>query len=317
MFETTLTSRRGFRAGRQVSTRQGFLGSTRSASVTAWLFLLPALAAYSLFVLWPLITSFRYSLYNWDGVTKARWVGLDNYKQVFSNPTLLSVLGHSFELMIFFCLIPVGLGLVVAALMRRVIVGRLGTVARTILFLPQVVPLVAAGIAWSWVLSSDGALNQIFSAVGLGGITRAWLGDFTYALPAVGVIGVWVLLGFCTVLMLVGMSKIDPALYEASQLDGAGPVREFVSITVPGIRQEIGVCVTVTIISALSAFDIVFISTSGGPGTQTMVPGLEIYQLAFYNREVGLASALAVVLMLIVLICIVPIQWFVNARGRA
>ena len=89
------------------------------------------------------------------------------------------------------------------------------------------------------------------------------------------------------------MTKIDPALYEAAQLDGAGPFREFVAITLPALRQEIGVCVTVTVIAALSAFDIVYISTQGGPGNATMVPGLEIYQLAFYNRQVGLASALA------------------------
>jgi raffinose/stachyose/melibiose transport system permease protein len=193
--------------------------------------------------------------------------------------------------------------------MRRVASRRVSTVARAVLFLPQVVPLVAAGIAWSWVLSSTGVVNQALRAVGLGGVTRAWLGDFGTALPAVGVIGAWVLLGLCTVLLLAGMSKIDPTLYEAAQLDGAGPVREFVSITLPSLRQEIGVCVTVTVIAALSAFDIVYISTRGGPGTQTMVPGLEIYQLAFFNREVGLASALAVVLMMLVLVCILPIQW--------
>ncbi len=282
-----------------------------------WLFLLPALAAYGLFVLWPLVTSFRYSLYAWDGVGPAKWVGIANYRTVFSDPTLLSVLGHAFELMIYFSAIPVLLGLIVASVMRRVVLGRVGSFARTVLFLPQVVPLVAAGIAWSWVLSTQGAVNQAFSAVGLGGVTRAWLGDFSWALPAVGVIGIWVLLGFCTVLLLVGMSKIDPPLYEASQLDGAGAVREFFSITLPSLRQEIGVCVTVTVVAALSAFDIVFISTSGGPGNATMVPGLEIYQLAFYNREVGLASALAVVLMVLVLICVLPIQWFVNRNARS
>jgi raffinose/stachyose/melibiose transport system permease protein len=289
----------------------------RDVRVSGWLFVLPALAAYGLFVLWPLITSVRYSLFTWDGVSPAHWVGLANYKAVFSSPTLLAVLGHAFELMIFFSAIPVFLGLIVAAVMRRVIVGRIGSIARTVLFLPQVVPLVAAGIAWSWVLSDNGAVNQGLSAVGLGSVTRAWLGDFQFALPAVGVIGVWVLLGFCTVLLLVGMSKIDPALYEASQLDGAGPFREFFSITLPSLRQEIGVCVTVTVIAALSAFDIVYISTSGGPGDTTMVPGLEIYQLAFYNREVGLASALAVVLMLLVLLCVLPIQWFVNRDNKS
>jgi raffinose/stachyose/melibiose transport system permease protein len=164
------------------------------------------------------------------------------------------------------------------------------------------------------VLSTSGVVNQALSAVGLGSITRAWLGDFGTALPAVGVIGAWVLLGLCTVLLLAGMSKIDPELYEAAQLDGAGPVREFFAITLPSLRNEIGVCVTVTVIAALSAFDIVYISTRGGPGDATMVPGLQIYQLAFFNREVGLASALAVVLMVLVLLCVLPIQW-VTRRG--
>ena len=91
-------------------------------------------------------------------------------------------------------------------------------------------------------------------------------------------------------------------------------MREFLSITLPSLRQEIGVCVTVTVIAALSAFDIVYISTSGGPGNATMVPGLEIYQLAFFNREVGLASALAVVLMVLVLVCVLPIQWLTRQR---
>ena len=286
----------------------------RDAQLAGWLFVLPALTAYSVFVLWPVIQTFKYSLYQWDGVLPARWVGLANYKTVFTNHELLGVLGHAFQLMIFFSGIPVLLGLVVAAVMHRSASRRLSSIARAVLFLPQVVPLVAAGIAWSWVLSSNGVANQFLSAIGLGGVTRAWLGDFGMALPAVGVIGAWVLLGLCTVLLAAGMSKIDPTLYEAAQLDGAGPVREFVSITLPSLRQEIGVCVTVTVIAALSAFDIVYIATRGGPGTQTMVPGLQIYQLAFFNREVGLASALAVVLMLLVLVCILPIQWFTR-RG--
>jgi raffinose/stachyose/melibiose transport system permease protein len=287
----------------------------RDVRLHGWLFVLPALAAYGLFVLWPLVQTFKYSLFRWDGVAPAKWVGLDNFKAVFSDHELLSALEHAFELIIFFSGFTVLLGLVVATVMFRVASRRISSAARAVLFLPQVVPLVAAGIAWSWVLSTSGVVNQTLSAIGLDRVTRAWLGDFGTALPAVGVIGAWVLLGLCTVLLLAGMSKIDPALYEAAQLDGAGPVREFLAITLPSLRQEIGVCVTVTVIAALSAFDIVYISTRGGPGDATMVPGLKIYQLAFFNREVGLASALAVVLMVLVLVCILPIQWFTR-RGE-
>src|SRR5436309_14736581 len=121
-------------------------------------------------------------------------------------------------------------------------------------------------------------------------------------------IGVWVLSGFCTVLLLTGMSKIDPGLYESARLDGAGWFTEFKAITVPMLRYEIAVCLTVTVIAALAAFDIVYISTGGGPGHATAVPGLQIYILAFVERQVGLASALAVVLVILVLLVILPIQ---------
>jgi len=317
MTETTTSSPRVYSADRRASASRTLRVRVRDARLQGWLFVLPALAAYGLFVLWPLVQSFKYSLYRWDGVAPAQWVGLDNFKAVFTDNELLGAVEHAFELIAFFSGIPVVLGLVVASVMRRVASRRISSAARTVLFLPQVVPLVAAGIAWSWVLSSSGVVNQTLSALGLGGVTRAWLGDFGTALPAVGVIGAWVLLGLCTVLLLAGMSKIDPALYEAAQLDGAGPVREFLAITLPSLRQEIGVCVTVTVIAALSAFDIVYISTRGGPGDATMVPGLKIYQLAFFNREVGLASALAVVLMVLVLACILPIQWFTRRSAES
>jgi raffinose/stachyose/melibiose transport system permease protein len=177
-----------------------------------------------------------------------------------------------------------------------------------VLFLPQVIPLVAAGIIWGRLLSFPGLINQAFTAIGLADITRAWLGDFDTALPAVGIIGIWVLLGFCSVLLLTGMSRIDAALYESARLDGAGWLQEFRAITMPSLRYEIGVCLTVTIIAALAAFDIVYVSTGGGPGNATAVPGIQIYVLAFLERQVGLASALAVVLVILVLLVILPIQ---------
>jgi len=174
--------------------------------------------------------------------------------------------------------------------------------------LPQVIPLVAAGIIWGWLLSLSGLINEIFRAVGLGAFARAWLGDFDWALPSVGLIGIWVLLGFCVVLLTTGMTKIDPALYESARIDGASWFKEFTAITIPLLRYEIGVCLTVTVTNALAAFDIVYVSTAGGPGNSTSVPGLQIYILAFTQREIGLASALAVMLMILVLVVILPIQ---------
>jgi raffinose/stachyose/melibiose transport system permease protein len=273
-----------------------------------WLFVLPALTMYALFVLQPLVLTFQYSLYRWDGVGPADWVGLANYATVLSDPRLLETLFNAFRLVVFYSFVPVGLGLVTASVVHRVATGRLGTISRTILFLPQVIPLVAAGIIWGRLLSLSGLVNEGLTAIGLGDVTRAWLGDFDTALPAVGIIGIWVLLGFSTVLLLTGMTKIDAALYESARLDGAGWRSEFRAITLPSLRYEIGVCLTVTIIAALAAFDIVYVTTGGGPGNATAVPGIQIYILAFLERQVGLASALAVVLMILVLIVVLPIQ---------
>jgi raffinose/stachyose/melibiose transport system permease protein len=263
---------------------------------------------YAVFVLQPLALTVQYSLYRWNGVGPATWVGLANYATVLRDPDLLATIGNSFKLVVFFSIIPVLLGLVTATVVHRVATGRLGGVTRTVLFLPQVIPLVAAGIIWGWLLSLPGLINQALTAIGLGSLTRAWLGDFDSALPAVGLIGIWVLLGFCTVLLLAGMSKIDAALFESARLDGAGWWREFVSVTLPSLRYEIGVCATVTVIAALAAFDIVYVTTGGGPGKATAVPGIQIYILAFLERQVGLASALAVILMLLVVVIILPLQ---------
>jgi raffinose/stachyose/melibiose transport system permease protein len=273
-----------------------------------WLYVLPALVMYGLFVAWPLARSVEYSFLRWNGIREPRWVGFDNYRRVLTDDDLVWPILHAFQLVLFFSVIPVTLGLVAAALIHGSARGTFGAVARTTLFLPQVIPLVAAGIAWKWAYSQTGFVNQGLSAIGLDGITRPWLADFDLALPAVGLIGTWVLLGFCTVLLLTGIGRIDPALYEAARLDGASAAQMFRDITVPGLIREIGVCVTVSMIAALSSFDIIYVTTLGGPGTETMVPGVLIYRLAFAERNIGLASAMAVVLMLLVIVCVLIVQ---------
>lgn len=283
-------------------------------NLTAYGLVLPAAAFYVFFVLRPIVFSAQYSFYEWNGVGASAWAGLDNYVEVFTNPKLVGAILNAFELIIYFSVIPVAIALLAANVIRAVAESRLAGIARTILFLPQVIPLVAAGIMWSWQLSTNGVVNQLFSLIGLDSVTRAWLGEFNTALPAVGVIGAWVQVGLCLVLILAGMTKVDPALYEAARIDGAGPIREFFSITLPGVRQEIAVCVTVTVISALASFDIIYISTQGGPGDSTLVPGLQIFYLAFYQREIGTASAFAIVLMALVLVVVLPLQRILRGK---
>ena len=139
-------------------------------------------------------------------------------------------------------------------------------------------------------------------AVGLGAISRGWLGDFTFALPALGLVGTWVMFGLCLVLFLAGIQKIPITLYEAARVDGAGRVREFFAVTLPGLRGELAVALTLTTIMALRTFDLIYVSTTGGPGTSTTVPSVLVYQNAFSNGRVGLAAAVAVVLTALIFV---------------
>jgi raffinose/stachyose/melibiose transport system permease protein len=291
----------------------GRIGRIRRG-LTGWLFVAPATLVYAVFVLRPLGTTIWYSFYNWDGISVGRWVGLDNYRYVLTDSQLLSSIEHAFFLILFFTVLPVIGGLLVAALLQEIKIRGLGTATRTLLFLPQIIPGAAAAVAWVWMYSTNGTINQLLSAIGLGSITRAWLGDFDCALVAVGIIGTWLGLGFCTILLMAGIGKIDTELYEAARLDGAGFRHTLRYLTVPGLRAEIGVCVTVTVIAALASFDIVFMSTQGGPGYATTVPGVLVYQLGFTESRVGLASALAVVLTGLILVVILPIQRFFREK---
>jgi len=263
---------------------------------------------YTLFAVLPALHTAYLSLFDWDGVTLPSFAGLDNYRRVATDPQLRAAAWHAGALIIFFSVLPICLGLVSAALVARRS-GRRGTsLIRTLLFLPQVIPLVAVAVIWRWVYAEDGTLNQALRAVGLGRFTDAWLGSFTWSLPAVGLIGTWVVAGLCMVLFLSGTQRIDQEVYEAARMDGAGPVREFWSITVPLLRPELAVALSITVIAALSSFDLIYITTGGGPGNSTVVPGILIYRLAFGGGAVGLASALAVVLTAVIAVAVLVIN---------
>lgn len=285
-----------------------------SLGAISLLFLLPALLFYAVFELWPIVQTIWYSLYDWNGIDESTFVGLGNYKTVFTDPDLYGSILHSFYLIIFFSIIPIMFGLIIAVLVKDM-KSKMGRgFAQVCLFLPRVIPGAAAGVAWTWMLAGKGTVNQLLRAIGLGDVAHVWLGDQSTSLNAVGVIGFWLQLGFCVVLLLSGIGGIDQSLYEAASLDGAGWWRQLFHITLPGLRGQIGVCLTMTIISALASFDVVYMSTQGGPGTSTMVPGVQVYRLAFTQQSVGLASALAVALMVLVLLVVGPLQRLVNGK---
>ncbi|MGH3098679.1 MAG: carbohydrate ABC transporter permease [Streptosporangiales bacterium] len=281
--------------------------------VRGYVYVLPAFLIYLLFAILPALHTVYLSFYNWDGVGLATSAGFSNYVQVLTDPALRGALWHAMVFIIFFAVIPIIIGLVLVGLLARHKRRGMGAF-RVLFFLPQVVPMVAVGITWRWMYASDGVVNQVLGLLGLDGITQAWLGSFTFALPAVGLVGTWALTGLCMMLFLSGAAKVDPTLYEAAKLDGAGPVREFLTVTLPALRGEIAVALTVTVIAALASFDVVYVTTNGAPGNTTTVPGLLVYRLAFTNGQVGLASALAVALTILILIVILLINRLVRPQ---
>lgn len=285
---------------------------------TGWLYLLPGLIIYLAFTFYPILETVRTSFYEWNGFSAQRnWVGLENYQVVFSDPQFTGAFLHNLVFILFYCVLPVLVGLLLASVLsQRALPGM--TFFRTILFLPQVISMVVVGVIWRWIFNPQfGPLNILLNTLGLSGLTRAWLGDFTLALPAVGSIGTWVQYGFCMILFLAGMQHISEEYYEASSLDGANAFKQFVHITIPGLRPEIGVALVTTIIAALRVFDLVYVTTRGGPGNATLVVGFLIYRSAFQQNRIGYASAIATVLMLIILVISLLIRRLQTGNGEA
>jgi raffinose/stachyose/melibiose transport system permease protein len=282
----------------------------------AYLYVLPGLAVFAAFVLLPLIHSGWISLFAWDGITAGEWVALDNYAAVFTDADLRAAFLHALVLLVFYAVFPVITGLLLAAAMSRAPVRGLAAF-RTILFLPQVIALVVVAVIWRMIYAPDGGLiNGALGAIGLDGLRQNWLGDFDLALPAVGLIGTWVMYGLAMVLFTAGVQKIPQSLYDAARVDGAGPVREFFAVTLPGLRAELAVALTLTTIAALRNFDLVYITTGGGPGDSTSVPAFEVYDRAFQAGEVGGASAVGVCLAFVIFLLSFAINRFADRGAR-
>lgn len=265
------------------------------------------LAAYLAIVIAPLIRSINYSFYKWNGVSEAEWVGLRNYVNFFRDPILSSTLGHVLVFVLFFSVLPTALGLITAGMLTRYKQPGM-SLFRWIFFLPQVLTSVVVALVFKRIYSDDGLVNTILRAIGLDSIARPWLGDFTWALPALGLIGTWVTFGFCMVLFITGASQIPVELYEAARMDGASAVQEFLHVTIPGLRPQIGVVLIITVTAALRTFDLVWVTTRGGPGTSTMTPAVALYKAAFVSPNVGQAAAIGVIMAVACLAIALVIQ---------
>lgn len=270
------------------------------------LFLLPGVLAFFAVVIVPLLMNTGVSFTDWQGVGSPQWSGLANYRELMGDADFWASFRHSLFMVVAMAVVPTGLGLVLAAALFDYVGKHFGSrvtaVLRACFYLPQVLPIAVAGIVWSWILAPEnGSLNELLKAIGLGGWQQDWLGDPDLALYTVMAVMVWVQLGFPLVVFMAGLQRVDPALYEAAELDGAGWWRRFRHITLPQIRPEIHVVLLWCTIAALKVFGAVYVLTKGGPGGATDVPSYFSFTTFFEKTQVGYGAAISTVLTVIVL----------------
>ncbi|MCG7207139.1 sugar ABC transporter permease [Streptomyces arenae] len=270
------------------------------------LFLLPGVLAFLAVVVVPFLMNTAVGFTDWQGVGSPHWSGLANYRELLRDTEFWASFRHSLFMVVAMALLPTVLGLVLAAALFDYVAKHFGTriaaVLRACFYLPQVLPVAVAGIVWSWILAPDnGSLNALLKAVGLGSWQQDWLGDPDLALYTVMGVLVWVQLGFPLVVFMAGLGRVDPQLYEAAELDGAGWWRRFRHITLPQLRPEVYVVLTWCTIAALKVFGAVYVLTKGGPGGATDVPSYFSFTTFFEKTQVGYGSAISTVLTVIVL----------------
>ncbi len=271
------------------------------------------LAIYLLFVIWPFLQAFYYSLTDWSGFSNtSNFVGLDNYARIFTDDLFLKALGNNIILLIVVPLVTVILSLVLATLVtvggssKGQIKGlKNSSFYRVVSFFPYTIPAVAIGIMWGQIYDpSGGLLNGVLNAVGLNFKDYAWLGNASTAMWCSIFVIIWGFVGFYMVLFIAGIKGIPSEIFEAARIDGAGRFRTAVSITIPMIRDNIQTAYVYLGIFALDAF--VYMASlfpnAGGPENTTLVMSQQLFFTAFQRGQFGMATAMGVVLAVATLI---------------
>lgn len=268
---------------------------------SAYLFLLPALLLYLAFVAIPILQIVYFSFFDWDNGIRGDFVFIDNFARLGGDWVFWAALGHNAIWVILTLAFPLMAGLLLAAILAE----RSNNTIRwlgAIYFLPRTIPLVVAGIIWGWIYNPlFGLLNYILDGVGLGFLAGAWLAEPDSALLSLNIVGAWTFFGFCVVIFLAAIQSIDPSLYEAAEIDGAKWWRKFRDITVPLLKNSTLFLGLYAAIEAMRFFDLIWVTTQGGPGYATEVLTTHIYKTFFLVGDFGYAAVLSVVLLIIVL----------------
>ncbi|MCH1625381.1 carbohydrate ABC transporter permease [Fredinandcohnia quinoae] len=264
-----------------------------------YLFILPWIIGFLVFTIGPLVFSLIMSLFDWPVTSSPKFIGIDNYKKMFTaDPQFYKSLVITFK----FALIFVPLNLIVALILALLITQPVRGIKifRTIFYLPAVVSGVAISIIWGWIFNSEyGILNYLLSFIGIEG--PKWLIDPKWAIVTIVIASAWGV-GTMMLIFYTDIKGISPELYEAAALDGAGPIRQFLSITIPSITPTILFNVITSVIGALQQLTLVLLLTGGGPLKSTYFYGLFVYNNAFKHHKLGYASANAWFMFIIILL---------------
>jgi len=263
--------------------------------VLGWALLAPALLLLGAFVVGPALLDVPLSFMHYDMIAATgRWGGLDNYRALAADPIFWEAVAHTLELAVGTAVPLLTLAVFFALVLNRRVRGR--GVYRTILFAPYVIPLVASSIAWIWMLSSNGFVNEVMGLVlPVHGV--AWLDSSAWALPGIMLVTIWQFVGYYTVLVLSGLQGIPHEIEEAARIDGAGEMRLAWSVTLPLLSPTLLFCLVVSVIASFRVFDQIYVMTGGGPGTATMTLVFYLYQQGFAFLNTGSGASVSVILL--------------------
>jgi ABC-type sugar transport system permease subunit len=271
-------------------------------TVTAYLFVGPALLVLCAFIVYPALYSFLLSFHEWNGFTP-QWgdfIGLENYATLFKDAIFWKATINSILFVVVRTPLEVGIAFGLALLLNQSIRGR--SFLRTMFFVPVVMSLIVVTILFQRILEGNvGLLNTFLRSVGLDTVTRMWLGDPSTALPVVILISVWKNVGFSLVILLAGLQGLPSEVLEAARCDGADRRQLTLKVVVPLMKPIIAIATVLSIIGGLKVFDLVYILTRGGPVYATEVFATMLYREAFDLNEMGVASALAVIMVLVIM----------------
>lgn len=301
---TVVASREAVQAERMPEPPRPGIRRRRSPGASPWwalVFLGPTAVGIAAFYLWPTVRTLLISFTKSGPFGGSEWVGIDNYARLFQDPELIGALRNT-ALYTVIALIGIPLAVAIAALLNTT--GLKGRSAyRTLYFIPVVTMPAAIALVWRMIYNGDyGILNAALGTVGIDG--RSWLTDPSTALVAIAVVGIWAGLGTNIVIFLAGLQGIPDTIMEAADLDGAGPVRKFFSITIPLLSPSIFFVSVISVIGALQVFDLVYMmlgrSNPAMPNTRTVV--YLFYEAGFLDNDRGYAAAVAFLLLLIILV---------------